>query len=104
MMALKCIALTRYANSPKTYEIVYTPCHRSHIDYLLLSYVIFNRGLMVPHIAAGINLNLPIVGQLMRGAGAYFLRRTFSGNELYTSVFKEYLQFIVTQHPTRILH
>ncbi len=61
----------------KDYEIVYTPCHRSHIDYLLLSYVIFNRGLMVPHIAAGINLNLPIVGQLMRGGGAYFIRRTF---------------------------
>ena len=75
----------------KDYEIIYTPCHRSHIDYLLLSYVIFNRGLMVPHIAAGINLNLPVVGQIMRGGGAYFIRRTFSGNALYTSVFKEYL-------------
>ncbi len=82
----------------KDYEIVYTPCHRSHIDYLLLSYVIFNRGLMVPHIAAGINLNLPIVGQLMRGAGAYFIRRTFSGNELYTSVFKEYLHSLLSRN------
>lgn len=82
----------------KDYEIVYTPCHRSHIDYLLLSYVIFNRGLMVPHIAAGINLNLPIVGQLMRGAGAYFIRRSFSGNELYTSVFKEYLHSLLSRN------
>ena len=82
----------------KDYEIVYTPCHRSHIDYLLLSYVIFNRGLMVPHIAAGINLNLPIVGQIMRGAGAYFIRRTFSGNELYTSVFKEYLHSLLSRN------
>lgn len=75
----------------KDYEIVYTPCHRSHIDYLLLSFVIYKRGLMVPHIAAGINLNMPIVGQLMRGAGAYFIRRSFNGNALYTSVFKEYI-------------
>ena len=82
----------------KDYEIVYTPCHRSHIDYLLLSYVIFNRGLMVPHIAAGINLNLPVVGQIMRGAGAYFIRRTFSGNELYTSVFKEYLHSMLSRN------
>ncbi|OTG61948.1 glycerol-3-phosphate 1-O-acyltransferase [Acinetobacter sp. ANC 3903] len=82
----------------KEYEIVYTPCHRSHIDYLLLSYVIFNRGLMVPHIAAGINLNLPVVGQIMRGAGAYFIRRTFSGNELYTSVFKEYLHSLLSRN------
>lgn len=80
------------------YEIVYTPCHRSHIDYLLLSYVIFNRGLMVPHIAAGINLNLPVVGQLFRGAGAYFIRRSFNGNELYTSVFKEYLHSLLMRN------
>ncbi|WP_180074586.1 glycerol-3-phosphate 1-O-acyltransferase PlsB [Acinetobacter sp. YH12116] len=82
----------------KDYEIVYTPCHRSHIDYLLLSYVIFNRGLMVPHIAAGINLNLPVVGQILRGGGAYFIRRTFSGNALYTSVFKEYLHSLLSRN------
>ncbi len=82
----------------KDYEIVYTPCHRSHIDYLLLSYVIFKRGLMVPHIAAGINLNLPVVGQLMRGAGAYFIRRSFNGNALYTSVFKEYIHSLLSRN------
>ena len=64
----------------KDYEIVYTPCHRSHIDYLLLSYVIYKRGLMVPYIAAGDNLNLPFVGQLLRGGGAFFIRRSFRGN------------------------
>ena len=53
---------------------------------------------MVPHIAAGINLNLPIVGQIMRGGGAYFIRRTFSGNELYTSVFKEYLHSLLSRN------
>ena len=82
----------------KDYEIVYTPCHRSHIDYLLLSYVIFNRGLMVPHIAAGINLNMPVVGQLMRGAGAYFIRRSFNGNALYTAVFKEYIYSMLSRN------
>ncbi|MBJ9953797.1 MULTISPECIES: glycerol-3-phosphate 1-O-acyltransferase PlsB [unclassified Acinetobacter] len=82
----------------KDYEIVYTPCHRSHIDYLLLSYVIYNRGLMVPHIAAGINLNMPVVGQLMRGAGAYFIRRSFNGNALYTAVFKEYIYSMLNRN------
>ncbi|WOE32305.1 MULTISPECIES: glycerol-3-phosphate 1-O-acyltransferase PlsB [unclassified Acinetobacter] len=82
----------------KDYQIVYTPCHRSHIDYLLLSYVIFNRGLMVPHIAAGINLNLPVVGQILRGGGAYFIRRTFNGNQLYTAVFKAYLNSLIRRN------
>jgi glycerol-3-phosphate O-acyltransferase len=52
--------------------------------------VIYNRGLMVPHIAAGINLNMPMVGQLM-WCSAYFIRRSFNGNALYTAVFKEYM-------------
>ncbi|MBF7686425.1 glycerol-3-phosphate 1-O-acyltransferase PlsB [Acinetobacter sp. B10A] len=82
----------------KDYEIIYTPCHRSHIDYLLLSYIIHRRGLMVPYIAAGDNLNLPLVGQFLRGGGAFFIRRSFRGNGLYTSVFKEYLYSIVSRN------
>lgn len=82
----------------KDYEIIYTPCHRSHIDYLLLSYVIYNRGMMVPYIAAGDNLNMPFVGQILRGGGAFFIRRTFRGNALYTSVFKEYLFSILARN------
>ncbi|WP_353144605.1 glycerol-3-phosphate 1-O-acyltransferase PlsB [Acinetobacter pragensis] len=82
----------------KDYEIIYTPCHRSHIDYLLLSYVIYKRGLMVPYIAAGDNLNMPFVGQILRGGGAFFIRRTFRGNGLYTTVFKEYLYSILSRN------
>ena len=82
----------------KDYEIVYTPCHRSHIDYLLLSYVIYKRGMMVPYIAAGDNLNMPFVGQILRGGGAFFIRRSFRGNGLYTTVFKEYLYSILSRN------
>jgi glycerol-3-phosphate O-acyltransferase len=72
-------------------EIVYVPCHRSHMDYLLLSYAIYQRGYAVPHIAAGINLNLPIVGRLLRKGGAFFIRRSLRGSALYTIVFMKYL-------------
>ncbi|MGH8293961.1 MAG: glycerol-3-phosphate 1-O-acyltransferase PlsB [Steroidobacteraceae bacterium] len=78
-------------------EIVYVPCHRSHMDYLLLSYVIYANGYPVPHTAAGINLNLPIVGRLMRMGGAFFIRRTFRGNVLYTVVFMKYLAAIMAR-------
>lgn len=73
------------------HEIVYIPCHRSHIDYLLLSYVLYHQGLVTPHIAAGINLNFWPVGSLFRRGGAFFIRRTFKGNRLYSTVFREYL-------------
>ncbi|MDP2826222.1 MAG: glycerol-3-phosphate 1-O-acyltransferase PlsB [Sulfuritalea sp.] len=75
--------------------IVYVPCHRSHVDYLLLSYIVFNRGLMVPHIAAGANLNLPLVGSVLRRSGAFFLRRKFKGEPLYAAVFLEYLHLMI---------
>lgn len=78
-------------------EIVYVPCHRSHMDYLLLSYVIYVNGYPVPHIAAGINLNLPIVGRLLRMGGAFFIRRKFRGNGLYTIVFMKYLAAIMAR-------
>ncbi|MEL0028360.1 MAG: glycerol-3-phosphate 1-O-acyltransferase PlsB, partial [Perlucidibaca sp.] len=81
----------------KDHEIIYVPCHRSHIDYLLLSYVIFTRGYMTPHIAAGANLNMPVVGSILRRGGAFFLRRTFKDNPLYGAVFHEYLHQIMSR-------
>ena len=75
-------------------EIVYVPCHRSHIDYLLLSYVLYHNGLTPPHIAAGRNLNLPVVGPLLRRAGAFFMRRSFQGDSLYRAVFDEYIHLM----------
>ena len=73
------------------YEIVYVPCHRSHMDYLLLSWVLYYQGLVPPHIAAGVNLNFWPAGPIFRRGGAFFMRRTFKGNKLYSTVFREYL-------------
>ena len=79
------------------HEVIYVPCHRSHIDYLLMSYLLFTNGLTPPHIAAGINLNMPVIGGLLRRGGAFFMRRTFRGNPLYASVFNEYLHTLFTK-------
>ncbi|HET9389757.1 MAG TPA: glycerol-3-phosphate 1-O-acyltransferase PlsB [Steroidobacteraceae bacterium] len=78
-------------------EVVYVPCHRSHMDYLLLSYAIYVHGFAIPHIAAGINLNLPVVGRFLRKGGAFFIRRSFRGNALYTVVFMKYLAAIMAR-------
>lgn len=72
-------------------EIVFVPCHRSHMDYLLLSYVIYRQGMVPPHIAAGINLSFWPAGPILRRGGAFFMRRSFRGNKLYAAVFREYL-------------
>jgi glycerol-3-phosphate O-acyltransferase len=78
-------------------EVIYVPCHRSHMDYLLLSYAIYFKGYAIPHIAAGINLNMPIVGRFLRKGGAFYLRRSFKGNALYTMVFMKYLGLMMAR-------
>lgn len=89
--------LERVQDIARGNEIIYVPCHRSHIDYLLLSYLLFRNSLSPPHIAAGVNLNMPVVGGILRRGGAFFMRRTFKGNNLYTAVFNEYLHTLITR-------
>jgi glycerol-3-phosphate O-acyltransferase len=88
--------LDRFKEAAPGHEVVYVPCHRSHMDYLLLSYLLYERGIVPPHIAAGINLNLPVIGTLLRKGGAFFMRRSFRGNPLYSAVFTEYVAQLVS--------
>jgi 1-acyl-sn-glycerol-3-phosphate acyltransferase len=76
----------------KKYSMVILPCHKSHIDYLVISYIFFRMGLALPHIAAGDNLDMPIVGKALKGAGAFFIRRSWADDQLYTSIVQEYVQ------------
>ena len=81
-------------------ELIYVPCHRSTMDDLLMPYAIYTNGFAVPHIAAGLNLNLPVVGPLLRKGGTFFMRRSFRGSALYTAVFMKYLGAMMARgHP-----
>jgi glycerol-3-phosphate O-acyltransferase len=60
------------------HEVVYVPSHRSHMDYLLLSYLLYTKGIVPPHIVAGVNLNLPVVGTILRKGGAFYIRRSIA--------------------------
>ncbi|RZA12955.1 MAG: glycerol-3-phosphate 1-O-acyltransferase, partial [Proteobacteria bacterium] len=78
------------------YEIVYVPTHRSHLDYLLVNYMVYAGGLPAPHTAAGINLNFFPMGWFLRRTGAFFIRRSFRGNRIYTAVVEEYMAYLLT--------
>ncbi len=77
------------------HEVIYVPCHRSHMDYLLLSYLLYTRGIVPPHIVAGVNLNMPVIGPVLRRGGAFFIRRSIRGNALYAAVLGEYVAQLV---------
>lgn len=79
------------------YSLVYVPCHRSHIDSFLLGYALDVNKLPTPNFAAGINMNMPIIGGVFRRLGAFYLRRSFKDNDLYKAVFSEYLYSMFSQ-------
>jgi glycerol-3-phosphate O-acyltransferase len=89
--------LDRVRELAQSHEIIYLPSHRSHADYLLLSYTLYHQGLVPPHIAAGINLNFWPVGGLLRRCGAFYMRRKFAGDALYTAVFRGYVDALIAK-------
>jgi glycerol-3-phosphate O-acyltransferase len=84
--------LERVRDAAKRGSIVLLPSHKSHVDYLLLSLMLRKAGMVVPCIAAGDNLAFFPIGPLFRGAGAFFIRRSFRGDRLYTAVVDAYIR------------
>jgi len=75
--------------------LILCPSHKSHIDYLVLSYALFKRGYSVPLVAAGANLSFFPAGLLLRRAGAFFLRRSFRGDKVYGAAFRAYVKKLI---------
>jgi len=98
---LEVRGLERVAECMKEHPVVLVPCHRSHFDYLILTYIFHTNYLSPPHIAAGINLSFWPMGPLFRGAGAFFIRRSFADNELYKMIFRKYLTFLIREGYTQ---
>lgn len=93
--AIDTQGISRVRDWAQDHEIIYMPCHRSHADYLLVSYALYHAGLVPPHIAAGVNLNFWPAGAILRRAGAFYMRRSFSGDRIYSSVFRAYVDALI---------
>lgn len=89
--------MTKIRNISKKMPFVIVPCHRSHIDYLLIHYVFYINNIQLPFIAAGNNLSFFPMGYIFRKSGAFFLRRSFRGNKLYSEVFSKYLAILLKE-------
>jgi glycerol-3-phosphate O-acyltransferase len=93
--------LDRIVEAAKLHPLVLVPSHRSHFDYLILSWLFYERHLVPPHVAAGINLAFWPLGPVFRRAGGFFLRRSFEGEPLYTAVFRSYVGLLIKDGATQ---
>ena len=73
--------------------IIFCPTHRSYVDFLLVSSVLYNYDMEVPHICAGEDLMMiKGISHIFRMSGAFFMRRTFKGDPLYKAIFTAYVE------------
>ncbi|MCO4773062.1 MAG: 1-acyl-sn-glycerol-3-phosphate acyltransferase [Deltaproteobacteria bacterium] len=77
--------------------VLLLPTHRSHFDYLLLSWIVFYQGMVPPHIAAGINLSFFPMGPLFRRSGAFFIKRSFADDPLYKTLLDHYIRALTAE-------
>ena len=89
--------LDRLREAGRRAPLIIVPTHRSHIDYLIISYLFYAHGLIPPHIAAGVNLSFWPMGHIFRHSGAFFIRRSFRDNPIYGLAFRFYLRKIVKE-------
>jgi len=77
--------------------VVYMPSHKSHIDYILLNYVLYNNHVSLPFTISGVNLNFWPIGKIFRNSGAFYIRRSFRGKRIYSLCFSKYLEAVLRE-------
>ncbi|MGO8822316.1 MAG: 1-acyl-sn-glycerol-3-phosphate acyltransferase [Desulfomonilaceae bacterium] len=78
-------------------SVIFVSCHKSHLDYLVIGYILFTNQMPLPFMAAGKNLSFWPIGHILRQGGAFFIRRSFKGLLLYTRAFASYVQVLVKE-------
>lgn len=90
-------SLKQIREASKKGPLIITPSHKSHIDYLLISFIFYMNKMIPPHIVAGVNLTFFPMGFIFRHSGAFFIRRSFRGLQLYPVIFKQYVKTLISE-------
>uniref|UniRef100_A0A2R5LNG8 Putative mitochondrial glycerol-3-phosphate acyltransferase gpat n=1 Tax=Ornithodoros turicata TaxID=34597 RepID=A0A2R5LNG8_9ACAR len=80
--------------------MIYLPLHRSHLDYIVVTFLLYLNEVKVPLVAAGDNLLIPLFGTLLRGLGGFFIKRRLDFKDgrkdyVYRALLKEYMTEIL---------
>ncbi len=90
-------ALDRIAALGQSHSLAFLPSHKSNMDHLALTYLLYENGLPPNHTAGGINMKFFPIGGLLRRHGIFFIRRSFKDDEVYKFVLKRYLDYLLAR-------
>lgn len=69
--------------------------HKTYIDGFVVPKILFDNDFPMPHFFGGANLDIPVLGFLLRRAGGIFIRRSFQDNEVYKLSLKQYIGYLM---------
>ncbi len=87
--------IERLRELAKEGTLILLPSHKSHMDYIVLAWILYRHKMPLPAVAAGDNLNFFPIGPIFRRAGAFFIRRKFAGDRLYSAVVDAYVRRLI---------
>ncbi|XP_058811854.1 glycerol-3-phosphate acyltransferase 1, mitochondrial isoform X3 [Topomyia yanbarensis] len=81
--------------------LIFLPLHRSHLDYIMVSFILLNNDIKCPLVAGGDNLRIPVFGNILRYDGAFFIKRkidpiTGKKDHVYRAILHTYMQKCLT--------
>ncbi|XP_065087385.1 glycerol-3-phosphate acyltransferase 1, mitochondrial isoform X2 [Ochlerotatus camptorhynchus] len=81
--------------------LIFLPLHRSHLDYIMVSFILLNHDIRCPLVAGGDNLRIPVFGNILRYDGAFFIKRkidplTGKKDHVYRAILHTYVQKVLT--------
>ncbi|MBK8052804.1 MAG: HAD-IB family hydrolase [Saprospiraceae bacterium] len=81
----------------RRHPVAFVLTHKSYIDLVVLMIVLARHGLPLPFLFAGINLDMPGVGKIVRNNGVIFIRRSFKDNIIYKAALRYYISWLLKQ-------
>ena len=77
------------------HPITFVSNHRSQVDSFAIFCALHDNNLPHPVTFGGINMKIPVMGNILKNGGLVFIRRAFQDNPIYKAVLRAYIDYLV---------
>jgi glycerol-3-phosphate O-acyltransferase len=79
----------------RKHPITFVSNHRSQVDSFAIFCALHDNDLPHPVTFGGINMKIPVMGNILKNGGLVFIRRAFQDNPVYKAVLRAYIDYLV---------
>jgi putative phosphoserine phosphatase/1-acylglycerol-3-phosphate O-acyltransferase len=87
--------IIKIINLMKKGSVAFVCSHKSYLDLIILFIIFGKYELSLPFIFSGINLNLPILGDIVKKSGIIFIKRNIKDDDVYRLVLRYFTKYLI---------